>query len=477
MDQEQRLSGALQENILTLLCFDDHAAKLIRSTVTPKLFESAVFREVATQACDFLDQFGTAIKEHLPDTLEHILKGDDKRKATSYQRLLDNLYSSSTSVNSEYVLAQLNKFVRQQTLKSAIVKAVEAMEDGRVDEAEVEMQRGLNSQIVTFDSGLNFSDPAQVMGLTDDVEEEGFDLGIPELDSVGVIPRRKEMMMLIAPRGRGKSWFITHCAKMGLLQRWKTVVITLEMSEKRYGARFLQSFFSLSTRESEVTLARLVKGKDGGLQDVLHEQVEAMVLRQPKTNEFLARRISRQFSRRPPLWIKQFPTKACTMPMLEAYLDGLERFHGFTPDLVIVDYPDLMSHDMKNKRLELGEIVEGLRGLAVKRNAAMVTVSQPNAEGERATTITGNMASEDISKLATVDVMLTLNQTLAEKKLGLARLWVDKARNNTDKFAVLITQSYNIGQFCMDSCRMSDSYWEYLSDNTDRPRRRDRDDD
>lgn len=470
---EERLSGALQENILTLLCFDDNACKLIRSAVTPKLFESAVFREVATHAIDFIDQFGTAIKEHLPDSLEHILKGADTRKASSFQRLLDNLFASSTTTNAEYVLAQLQKFVRQQNLKSAVVRAVEAMEDGRIDAAEVELQKGLNSQVVTFDSGLNFSDPAQLMHLMEDQEEEGFDFGIKELDERGIIPRRKELLMLIAPRGRGKSWFITHCAKMGLIQRWKTVIITLEMSEKRYGARCLQAFFSISQRESEVQIAKLVRDKNGGLQDVLHESVHRMTMNDPGLGKFLARRVAREFTRRPPLWIKQFPTKACTLPMIEAYLDGLERFHNFVPDQIIIDYPDLMAHDIKNKRLELGELVEGIRGMGVKRNAAMVTVSQPNAEGERATTITGNMAAEDISKLGTVDVMLTLNQTPAEKKLGLARIWVDKVRNGVDKFAVLITQAYSIGQFCLDSCDMGPGYWDYLSDTTGRPKQGD----
>lgn len=468
MDTDQRLSGALQENILTLLCFNDSAAKLIRHTITPRLFESAVFKEVATHAIDFIDQFGSAIKEHLPDSLEHILKGDDKRKATSYQKLVDNLFASSEAVNVEYVLAQLNAFVRQQTFKSALVEAVGLIDEGNIDAAEVAMQRGLSAQAVSFESGTNFSDPAQMMGLTDDSEEEGFDLGIPELDQAGVIPRRKELMMLIAPRGRGKSWFMTHAMKMATLQRWRSVVISLEMSEKRYGARFLQSFFALSTRDAQVKMTRLVKDRDGYLQDVMQEQIEAMVLKSPEAAKHLAQRVSRRFARRPPLWIKQFPTKACTLSMIEAYLDGLERFHGFVPDCIGIDYPDLMQHDIKNKRLELGEIIEGIRGLGVKRNAAMIALSQPNAEGERATTITGNMASEDISKLATVDVMLTLNQTLAEKKLGLARIWVDKARNNKDKFATLITQAYDIGQFCTDSCRMSDDYWDYLQDSGSR---------
>ena len=72
MATDDRLSGALAENILVLLCFSDEA-KMIRSCITPNLWESAVYRDVCAHACDFLDQFGEPIREHLPDALEKIL--------------------------------------------------------------------------------------------------------------------------------------------------------------------------------------------------------------------------------------------------------------------------------------------------------------------------------------------------------------------------------------------------------------------
>lgn len=143
--EQNKLTGALQENLLTLLCFDDSACKLIRAAVAPSLFESAVFREVAGIAINFIDQFGTSVKEHLPDHLEDILKGDDRRKARAYQMLVDNLFIAKDSINADYVLTQLNAFVRQQRLKSAVIDAVEALEDGRVAEAEVVLQKGLSS--------------------------------------------------------------------------------------------------------------------------------------------------------------------------------------------------------------------------------------------------------------------------------------------------------------------------------------------
>lgn len=477
-DDDSRMSGSLQENVLTLLCFSDEHAKLIRSNVTPQLFENAVFREVAGVAIDFLDQFKEPVKEHLPDQLEHILRGEDERKATSYKRLLDNLFIAKDSVNGEYVVSQLHNFVRAQRLKDVWVRGAELIKDGKVDEVEVLVQKALSAGVTTFSPGLDLSDAAALADLMDgDLEEPGFDLGIPEFDARGVIPRRKELLLFIAPRGAGKSWFATHCAKQALLQRWQPLIITLEMSEKRYASRFLQAFFSISKRDAIVRLSKFKKDREGGLQDIISEEVERLTMADPDIKQKVIGLARRTFRKRARFKIKQFPTASLTIEQLEAYLDGLERYENFIPDCCILDYPDLMAHDAANKRIELGRILERFRGICVARNIAGIALSQPNQEGEKALTVRARHAAEDISKFATADVVITYSQTDAEFKLRLARLLVDKCRNDEDGMSALITQGYPIGQFVLDSILLkSEDYWDLMGDKSGR-RQADEDED
>ena len=482
MKTDERLSGALQENILSLLCFDDKNCKMVRHAVTPQLFESSVFREVAGHALDFIDAYGEAIKDHLPDHLESILKGDDERKAATYKRLVDNLYASRDSVNGDYVISQLHKFVRQQNLKSALIRAVEAVDDGRIDQAEIELQKGLSSQSVAFESGLDLSKPGAIASLLENTETEGFELGIAGLDELGIIPRRKELYSFIAPKKAGKSWFLTHCMKRALLQRWSAVLVTLEMGEVQYGTRLVQSFFSISRRQSEIQVSRFTKDKDGGLVDLVREKMERMTLKDDGIVGALGLRARREFSKRPPFRIKQFPTGALDLAGLNAYLDGLERFENFTPDVILVDYPKLMKLNPNNLRLELGAIIEGLRGIGISRNCAMIVVGQGNAEAERATLVTGSMAGEDTSIIATSDVVITYSQTPQEHALGLARLYTSQVRNEESKYQILISQAYAVGQFCLDSVRIQSGYFEMMGGKEDgeerpsRPRGRDRED-
>lgn len=477
MKEDVRLSGSMSENVLALLCFDATNCKLARAPLTPQMFESAIFREIGGIAIDFIDQFGVPVGDHLVDHLEHILKGEDTRKAASYKRIVEGLYATREGVNGDYVLSQLHKFVRERNLKDAFYLAAEAFEAGNTDEAEVILQKGMAKQVSTFSIGLNLSDDAATERmLGGDIEPEGFNLGIPEFDRVGLIPRRKEQFVFVAPRKKGKSWWCTHVAKMAMIQRWTVLVVTLELSENRYGMRFLQSFYGISKREAKVMITRLRKDGNGKLLEVLQEQIEKMTLTDPNIQSLLRSKVRRDFKRRKPMIIKEFPTGSLTIEELEAYLDGLERYHNIIPDLVVIDYPDLMKHNVANKRLEIGQIQERLRGLAVRRNHAQMIVTQGNRESETAQTVTSAMIAEDISKLATADAVVTYSQTPAEKLLKIARLMAAASRNDADGFSVLITQAYDIGQFVIDSVRMGADYAPHRAGVVD-TRERDRDED
>jgi replicative DNA helicase len=454
---EEKLSGAIQENILILLCFSDDYCQTIRHAVTPNLFGSAVYREVAEHAIDFIDQYGSAIKDHISDSLENILNGSDKRKATSYQRLLENLYGAKDTVNGDYVVSQLHRFVRQQSLKSAVVAAVEAIESGHIEKAEVELQKGLANQAVSFELGTQFQDPGQVLKFLDSTEQ-GIHTGIAELDRRDICPRPGEMFMFIAPAKKGKSWALISLGKWAILQRKRVLHISLEMSEQRVAQRYLQAFFSVSKRDPKVKVPLFTKDERGVLLDIHHQETQHLTLNDQGIRSTLTKKIKKEFSRRPPLIIKQFPTGALTISALRAYLDGLERFHKIIPDVIILDYPDLMDIDGNQLRVDTGKIYKDLRGIAVSKNLAVVVASQGNRTSASAKMVTDSMVAEDYSKIATADNVLTYSQTPQEHKLGLARLFVSNGRNDEDKFVVLISQSYTTGQFCLDSALMSSAY-------------------
>lgn len=456
----EKVAGALQENVLTLLCFDTASAKLIRLLVTPELFESRVYQVIAARAIDFLDQYGEAIQEHLPDELEDKLKGDPK-DAKLFLRTVENLYAAKEHMNAAYITAQLQKFVHEQRLKVGLLEAVEHVEAGRTSDAEVSIEKALRDRVDSFDPGIFFADPKQSMGFLDRVDD-GIPLGIPELDRNGVVPSPGTMLLLVAPAKKGKSWWLVHVGKMALMQRLRVLHITLENSAALTSQRYIQSFFSISKRESKVLVPSLRTSAAGAFMGVDFAEVVRPCLSDPNIRSHIKEKMAAQFRASNPLVIKQFPTGALTMQQYRAYLDTLERIHHFIPDLVIIDYPDLMSCGVDNKRAELGDIFKNLRGEAVARNHALAVVTQGNRQSAESRMTMDTHVAEDYSKIATADTVLTYSQTIEEKRLGLARLFVSNCRGDADKFTVLVTQAYGLGQFVLDSMPFRDSFWDVI---------------
>ncbi|MFH1738370.1 MAG: hypothetical protein ABIH23_05135, partial [bacterium] len=126
---------------------------------------------------------------------------------------------------------------------------------------------------------------------------------------------------------------------------------------------------------------------------------------------------------------------------------------------------------VRDYRIALGSLYKDLRGLAVERNIAIATASQTNREFAGKKLITGRGVAEDYSKIATCDTIITYNQTEAEMRLGTARLYVDKGRNEEAKFSVMIAQSYKTGQFCLRSRRMAPRYWSIVDPDGEKKRR------
>lgn len=445
----------LQENIITMLVFNKEYLPLIASNLNIDIFEGSVNREIATQALRFYNKYKKPIAEHLPDELEHVLKKNDE-KAKHFHDALESLYSFKDQINPEYVMDNFNKFVYQQQLKIGIKEAVEAIQSGKIEEADQALDRARKKQLTVFDPGIRFGlDVNKTLRFLDRVDR--FILtGIKQLDDVDAAPAPKELYTFVGLSNRGKSWFMIHLAKMALLQRKRVLYVSLEMSEDRLSQRFCQSLFSMSKRPEPALYRPFFEtNEQGALSRILYKDIgERPNLRDINIKDFLRKQLGKL--RKPQLFIKEFPTGQLTIRNLQAYLANLETFCNFTPDLLLLDSADNMYLDPERMRLDIGRTFKELRGIAVERHLSMVTVSQVNREGLGKRWITSKNLSEDFSKLFISDILVTYNQSVEEYLRGLARLLLDKNRNDTKESRILIGQNYTIGQFAMSSHLMKE---------------------
>lgn len=464
------LLGALQENIITALAHDPINAPIIRGAVALELY-GGPFRILAARCYDYLDRFKKPPGDHLPDLLSDKLEGENRREGQLYADIIENIHTSKDQINSEYVMSQLETYIKRQSLRSVAVELTKALQrdtEESLEEAEQLFTKANHTSLSLFDPGTRLDDKKRALRFLD-ISESALPTGIPELDKRNLGPVRKELWLLIANAKKGKSFCLIHLAKMALMHRVRVVHISLEMSEERCAQRYFQAMLALTKRNEAVQVTRFVRDKLGRITDFDDARViPSMSMDDPHIRKKLERSIDRwalrAFSN---IVIKAFPTGMLTVPQLAAYLDNLEATQQFVPDLLVIDYPDLMKLDKNNYRLALDELFKDLRGLLVVRNIAGAAVSQSNRSGEKAKQVGVENVAEAYSKIAHADTILTYSQTEAEHKLGLARLHVAAGRNDEDRFTLLISQNYAMGNFAVDSAMMTSTYWSLIGQNTE----------
>ena len=116
------------------------------------------------------------------------------------------------------------------------------------------------------------------------------------------------------------------------------------------------------------------------------------------------------------LIVKEYPTKSATTETLKNHLYKLKQ-RGIEPDLLIVDYGDLLKpvNNFKEKRYELGSIYEELRAIAKVNECPLWTASQTNRSGLNAEVITMESISEAFNKCFVADFICTVSRTYEEE--------------------------------------------------------------
>jgi hypothetical protein len=464
-DLSEQLSRSLSESVLCLICFGSDRGQIAAGFVEPKQFEPP-YDDIAARAIEYRHRYKQAPgRQHIDDLFDHVLSNQKSAQAPIYSRILLSLYKQSQSLNEEYVLNRLTEFARRQKYKGVVYSAgmrIQQGGDGVADDVEAILNEAWSFRVNTLDPGISGAGK-DALSFLDQEDGDRMGVGIPELDHRGLVPTRKELHVMIAPRKGGKSFWCTHLSKMALLHGWRALDISLEMSQEKKMQRFIQSWFAVPKKAKAYSNTYMSLDELGRLDGFYREDIiPEIALQEPLVKMKLRNAMSEWGGQLDNYRTKSFPTGALTISKLKAHLDFLDQVHHFVPDLLIIDYPWLMAKDIRDPRMSYGRIIEELRGIGDERNMAIEVPHQANRGGESAKIIQAHHAAEDISIVATADLVLTYNATAEEKRKGLARLFVSNARNDEDRFTIFITQNYGTGQFVLQSAPDRGQDWHGL---------------
>tara|TARA_R100000005_G_scaffold92025_1_gene65010 strand:- start:191 stop:820 length:630 start_codon:yes stop_codon:yes gene_type:complete len=144
------------------------------------------------------------------------------------------------------------------------------------------------------------------------------------------------------------------------------------------------------------------------------------------------------------LKIKEFPTKRLTVTGLRAYLNQLRNYEDFHPDIIVIDYLELMTNQdvSMSEYMAQERIAQELRGIAVEHKCLVWTATQTNRKGKEVDIITDAELADSYGKIRVCDLAFSINQKEQEFDEGKARLFVMKSRNGRARFIVPIRIDY-----------------------------------
>ena len=209
----------------------------------------------------------------------------------------------------EYAKDKSLEFCKNQSMKAAILKSVELLQEGKFEEIQKTIEDSLKLSHEQ-DMGHNYFDSFK--SRQELHARETVPTGFPLLDVNEVLDgglAHGELGVVMAPTGGGKSFFLVNLG-YGALAAGKNVIhYTFELSETHVGNRYDSRITGVPIKELR---SRMVEAENK-----------------------LARFNGGQ------LFIKEYPPKVATINTIKFHMGRLLS-NGFKPDLIIIDYGDLM---------------------------------------------------------------------------------------------------------------------------------------
>jgi hypothetical protein len=220
--------------------------------------------------------------------------------------------------------------------------------------------------------------------------------------------------VFVAPAGIGKSWGLinvgAHAVKAGL----NVVHYTLELNAGYVGQRYDAVLTGIANQNLKFNL----------------DEVESTVAKLKGD-----------------LVIKYYPTKTASSSTIRAHIEKMILI-GKKPDIVIVDYADLLRGAVSRKEMrhELESIYEDLRGIAGEYEVPLYTASQANRSSLEMDVIEADKISESYSKIMIADFVLSLSRKVTDKIAGTGRWHIIKNRFGPDGLTLPSKMNMSNGQ-------------------------------
>ncbi len=242
------------------------------------------------------------------------------------------------------------------------------------------------------------------------VHRNGIATGFPSLDEKNVLNgglEAGEIGTIIAAAGGGKSMMLVNIAANALRNGKNVLYYTLELAEHKIGIRFDANFSGIGQSDVPFNKEAVEEAINGGCKGKLY--------------------------------IKSFPPRSATVNHFKNHIRQLKNQRGFEPDMVIIDYADIMGEVMTNVRRggdsayeSQGSVYEQIRAFSDEVKCPVWTASQGVRSAASERILKAEHIAESFRKMHTADFACGLSRTPEDKLDGTGRLTIIKNRAGQD---------------------------------------------
>lgn len=235
---------------------------------------------------------------------------------------------------------------------------------------------------------------------------------------------------------RGKSWIMVEMAWQAMLQGRNVAMFQVgDLSKDQIMRRFMTRAMGRPlepTKKGRPVLKPLGmtvrgQGKDV-MADVVHKHLKFKDHVKWQTAWKACQKIRQPWGKgQDLLQLEVYPNTSISINGIAGVMDSWKRNDGWIPDVIIIDYADILAPiDGKiDTRHQIDATWRGMRSLSQRNHCLVITATQASAAAYEAETLSMRHFSESKTKRAHVTGSIGINQTEAEKKLGLYRFnWI-----------------------------------------------------
>lgn len=386
----------------------------VRDMIDDSYFSHPGHKWVVNETLKYFDKFhATATLDSLKIEVKKI---DNDILQTAVKEQLKLIYTTQYD-DQEYVEEEFLNFCKNQLLKNALLESVDLLKHGHYDDIRLMIDNALK---VGSDKNIGHE---YVKDIEDRYREESRKIVptpwpiINDLLQGGL--GNGDFGLIFGGPGGGKSWALVALGAFAAQLGYKVIHYTLELGEAYVGKRYDAFYTNISVSEVSFHKDKVIEV----LQDIGDNVI-----------------------------IKEYSPKVASLSTIKAHIQKT-RDLGFEPDLILIDYVDLLkapSKKSRDKKEEIDDLYYGTKGLAKELQLPIWSVSQVNRAGAKDEVVEGDKAAGSYDKMMVIDFGMSQSRLRKDKTEGTGRFHIMKNRYGMDGMTYFAQIDTSTGHIIID---------------------------